>query len=289
MTKNFFLLGGYTKWSKKLKNKFYNFGHKAAAYSKFKQNNSELKKINYRTINSLQFVVLASDYKSNNNFLINLLKRNYSKAIFIEKPLFINKKQISAIKKLNRKNIVFTNHQHNYADSINNIIKFHKKNKKNWFIDVRFGKKGPSKINPILEWGPHVFSLLENFVSLKKFNIKIYKIIKSNRNFYNIKIKMKYKNNFINLLFGNNFSKKTYQLIYKTNGRKFIYNGKKIISSKENVKKNLTGNDPLSNCIKVFLGNKKKHFKKNFQNAVNSMSTLFIIEELYNKEFNYKF
>jgi|694.fasta_scaffold49051_1 hypothetical protein len=289
MTKNFFLLGGYTKWSKKLKNKFYNFGHKAVAYSKFKKNNSDLKKINYRSINSFQFVVLASDYKSNNNFLINLLKRNYSKYIFIEKPLSINKKQISVIKKLNRKNIIFTNHQHNYADSIKKIINYHKKNKKNWFIDLRFGKKGPSKINPILEWGPHVFSLLENFISLKKFDIKIYKIIKSNRNFYNIKIKMKYKNNFVNLLFGNNFQKKTYQLVYKTNGKKFIYDGKKNKLNKENIKKNLTSNDPLSNCIKVFLSNKKKHFKKNFQNAINSMSTVFIIEQLYNKKFNYKF
>lgn len=101
--KKFFLLGGYTKWSRKLKKKFYNFGLKSSAYSKFKENNSELKKINYRNINSFRFVVLASDYKSNNTFLINLLKRNYSKFIFIEKPISINKRQITLIKRLNRK------------------------------------------------------------------------------------------------------------------------------------------------------------------------------------------
>lgn len=287
--KKFFLLGGYTKWSRKLKKKFYNLGLKSSAYSKFKENNSELKKINYRNINSFRFIVLASDYKSNNTFLINLLKRNYSKFIFIEKPLSINKRQINLIKKLNKKNIIFTNHQHNYANSIKKIIKFHKKNKNKFFIDIKFGKKGPAKINPILVWGPHVFSLLENFINLKKSNIRIYKIIKSNRNFYNIKIKMEYKNNLVNLLFGNNFQKKTYQLVYKTNGKKFIYDGKKPKLQKENIRKNLTSNSPLSNCIKVFLSNKKKQFKKNFNNAVNSMSILFTIEELYNKKFNLRF
>lgn len=100
---------------------------------------------------------------------------------------------------------------------------------------------------------------------------------------------MEYKNNLVNLLFGNNFQKKTYQLVYKTNSKKFIYDGKKPKLHKEKIRKNLTSDDPLSSCIKVFLSNKKKHFKKNFNNALHSMSILFTIKELYKTKYNFRF
>ena len=285
----FFLLGGYTKWSKLLKKKISSLGYNPIAYSKYKKNNSELKKFDFKKINSFKFSILASNRYNNNKTLISLLKNNYKKPIFIEKPLSINQNQIKIIKNLNKNNNIFTNHQHIYSGPIEKIIKFHKKNKKKIDIFIKFGKKGPKGINPLLEWGPHVFSILGNFVDFQKVKTSIYKIKKNSKKYFNIKVKICNTNIHAHLIFGNNFNKKTYEFRYKTHKKQFFYNGTRPGSIIINNLNFFTKKNPLENSLNYFINNKKNIYKNNFNNAVNAMLYLFYIEKLYKKKFNFKF
>ena len=93
-------------------------------------------------------------------------------------------------------------------------------------------------------------------------------------------IKLVKKNIKITLVFGNNFPQKTYSLKY-LNGKNLLeYNGLKpnyLIKNKKlfMIEKNL----PLQKSIMIFLKNKKKTFKDNFNNSIKTMNDIYLLKK----------
>jgi len=281
---SYLLCGGYRKWSKNLQKNFAHHDFKSITYSKIASNNSDIKFFDYTLIKKLKFSVLASDRYSNNKYLIRLLHNNYKKPIFFEKPLSCTVAQLYKIKKLNLSNQIFINHQHTFTKAIDKIANFHNQNKSSndIKIQIKFGKKGPEKDNQLLEWGPHVFSILNKLEDIRSYKFTYFSIKKKTKKKYNIHVKLVKRNIKISLVFGNNFPKKIYSLRYLNGNNLLEYNGLKpnyLIKNKKllMVEKIL----PLQKSIVAFLNNNKKNFKDNFKSSVKTMNDIYLLKKKF--------
>lgn len=239
---NYGIFGGATRWGRVL---IKNFNEKNCKLiftsSKFIKNNKNL--LDFRKIpKNTNFIVIATNPHKN----LKLLNLFTDKNIFCEKPILTNYKNFKKIKK--RKKIIFCNYQHIYSDPIN----FFKKkllNKKNYSIQIRFGKNGKErKVLTSYEWLTHPLSIIF-YLGVNLNNVII----------DNVNYKSKYKQNFsiqnksINILSGNNFKKKEYSIRMQIKNKTYFYNAAKPLQCYVNKKKITFARFPLQSSVNKFL------------------------------------
>ena len=164
---------------------------------------------------------------------------------------------------------------HTFNDNLIKLVKLLNKRKKT-IINISLGKNGPIIKNSsiLMEWGPHILSII-NFV----LNNKQYKLVKSkiylskNSQKCNYYLEFKYKNIIITSLFGNNFKRKITNIIVKQFKKTLIYKDKKLkIINNNNIKeKNYQKNLPLVNSIVHFISCCK--INKYFNNKIHEEIT----------------
>jgi len=250
---NYGIFGGATRWGRVL---IKNFDEKKCKLiftsSKFIKNNKnilDLRKIPKTT----DFIIIATNPHKN----LKLLNLFSDKSIFCEKPILSNYKNFKKIK--TRKKFIFCNYQHIYSEPIN-FLKRQLLNKKNFSIEIRFGKNGKErKVLTSYEWLTHPLSIIF-YLGVNLNNVII----------RNINYKSKYKQNFsiknknINILSGNNFKKKEYSIRIQIKNKTYFYNAVKPLECYINNRKIFFTQSPLQSSIQKFLSflSKPKIYKK---------------------------
>jgi hypothetical protein len=260
---NYGIFGGATRWGKVL---IKNFNKKKCKLiftsSKFIKNNNK-NILDIRKIpKNVDFIIIATNPYKNFKLLNLFLDKN----IFCEKPILPNYKNFKNIKI--RKKLIFCNYQHIYSNPIN-FFKRQLSNKKNYSIEIRFGKNGKERKVPVsYEWLTHPLSIIF-YLGVNLNNV----IIK------NVNYKSKYKQNFsiqnknINILSGNNFKKKEYSIRMQIKDKTYFYNAVKPLHCYINNKKFFFSQSPLQSSIIKFLSflRKPKIYKKEI--ALNMLIT----------------
>ena len=239
---NYGIFGGATRWGKVL---IKNFSEKKCKLiftsSKFIKNNKNI--LDLRKIpKNINFVIIATNPHKNLR-LLNLFSDKY---IFCEKPILPNYKNFKKIKI--RKKFIFCNYQHIYSDPIN-FLKRQLLNKKNYSIEIRFGKNGKErKVLTSYEWLTHPLSIIFYL------GINLNNVIVNDTNY-----RSRYKQNFsihnknVKIVSGNNFKKKEYSIRVQVKNITYFYNAVKPLEFNVNKKKIFFTRTPLQSSISKFL------------------------------------
>lgn len=267
---------GYGKWGKNifqtlLRNKKININSickkniKYFYIQKYKGEifNSYKKAIN----NKIDAVFIATP--ADTHFKIVKYALENKKHVFVEKPVCLNNKNFKVLKQIARKNaLVFhVDYIHTFNQNLYELTKKfnNKKNNKDKVnIKISLGKNGPirNKDFILMDWGPHVFSIINFILNNNKYktnNISILKNHKNNK--INFLLKTKYKNFIVDAFFGNNFSRKITEISITQKKLKYVYKDKFLLIRNKILfnKKNYQTKTPLENSIDQFV----KYCKKN--------------------------
>ena len=215
---------------------------------------------------------------SETHFKIAKFALEQKKNVFVEKPICFKNKEFNILLNLAKKNklILHTNYIHTFNENFNQLVKKFNKIKslkEKIIVNIILGNDGPirKKTSVLMDWGPHIMSIM-NFIT-NNINIKLYDyyiIQSSNKNKQNIYLNFKNKNFEIYTLFGNNFEKKICRVEISQNNYNFTYTDKHLITKKN--KKNYQKYSPLENSINHFINSCNK--KVFFSEKINEKITL---------------
>tara|TARA_B100000929_G_scaffold281095_1_gene259721 strand:- start:133 stop:1029 length:897 start_codon:yes stop_codon:yes gene_type:complete len=210
---------------------------------------------------------------SETHFQIAKYALTHKKHIFIEKPVCFNNKEYQVLTNLAKENllILHVNYIHLYNENFTSLINIYnqRKNNEKTFIKILLGNNMPirKKTNVLMDWGPHIFSILNYILNScccdlisSKINSKT-----NNKSKCNIYLKFKYKNIYIKALFGNDFKKKNTYISISQNFNRYEYRDSysKIIQNKKTKEINFQSKSPLENSISQFIRSfKNKNDKK---------------------------
>ena len=212
---------------------------------------------------------------SESHFAIVKYALERKKNVFVEKPICFKQKQFKLLQKLAKKNklLLHINYIHLFNNNFISLIKnFNKNNnnKKKYSINILLGKKGPirKKTSIIMDWGPHILSMINYILNNNKYIINHAKIVSKNNelNTYNVFLNLSYKSIEAQIIFGNKFNKKQTKLnIISDHGIYKYLDSNSIIIKKNNIKKIIKNKkSPLENSIENFSKKiKLKKFKSN--------------------------
>ncbi len=291
---------GYGKWGKNIfntiiKNKNINLEYIAKKNTKnftipnFKKKivQSYSKAIN----NRVDAVFIATPSES--HFKIAKKALIQKKHVFIEKPVCLFNKDFIELKKIALKNslVLHINYIHLYNE---NLIKLKNLIKKisqidKYKIKILFGNNGPvrKKISPLMDYGPHIFSIVNFLLNTNKYQLKKKEInFNKNKTKANIYLKFKYKKTIIESHFGNNFKNKKMKIEIETKKNIYNYLDKYLIIKnlkKKIIKKNYQKKTPLENSVNNFLKSCNK--KLPYRDLINDKITKNL-ENLENKLFD---
>ena len=249
-------------------------------FRKRKIRNSKFKLLSKKNLkeNNIEVAVVCTPVKT--HFSISKFLIENKIPLILEKPA-ANK--LSEIKKLiqissKHKAVVFVNHSDLYNENFQFLLSKKKLIGKIRYIEARFGKydekyKDKNEL-PFMDWLPHVFALIFEFVqnieSLKIDTNKIKKIKKSY--FQELIISFKTANNIYGkITYSNNTKKKNRNLIVYGEKGKIIYDG---YSQKNNyllTKKTIKSTNFKNTPMQIILNKLHKYSKKN-----NLYSDLYI-------------
>lgn len=233
--------------------------------------------------NKIDAVFIASPPKTHFEIIKYALEKK--KDVFVEKPVCLNNKDFNKLKKLAEKNslVLHVDYIHQYNQNLIELAKRYKKNIKHKMktFNIKLGKNGPTRKKSfvLIDWCPHIFSII-NFI-LKDNNYKIIKskIDSSNNHKTNFYLEIKYKDININVLFGNNFKRKITLVKIRQGDVNYIYKDKKLsIKNKRSFSNiNYQNITPLENSIKKFLElsvNSKFVYDKLNDNVTHQLESL---------------
>ena len=267
---------GYGKWGKNIfkvlsKNKkakidsickkniknFSNFKFKGRVLNSYK------KAIN-KNINA---VFIATPPES--HFKIAKYALESKKNVFIEKPVCLSQKNYRLLIKIAKKNdLVFhIDYIHTYNQNLIKLVaqlNRRKQIKEKTYVKIFLGKNGPvrKKSLVLMDWGPHIFSIINFIFKHNKYKINKVSILKNSKNKkINFALNINYKNILIDAFFGNNFKNKITEININKKNSQYIYKDKIIITKNKNsfYKKNYQKITPLENSINQFIKSCKKN------------------------------
>ena len=278
---------GYGKWGKNIlkaleKNKTINIKSickkNIKKFTNTKYKNKILKSYLSAITDDIDAVFISTP--SETHFKIAKYALEQKKNVFVEKPICFKNKEFNILLNLAKKNklVLHTNYIHTFNENLNRLVKkFNKiKNlKKKNIVNIILGNDGPirKKTSVLMDWGPHIISMINLIINNSNIKLYDYYVIQSNyKNKQNIYLNFKNKNFDIYVLFGNNFEKKTCNVEITQNGNNFTYTDKYFISQKNNkkTKRNYQKFSPLENSINFFIKtcNKKLFYSEKINEKI---------------------
>tara|TARA_B100000029_G_scaffold511374_1_gene605263 strand:- start:9175 stop:10071 length:897 start_codon:yes stop_codon:yes gene_type:complete len=267
---------GYGKWGKNIF-KVLSKSNKVKIDSICKKNIKYFSnfKFNCRVLNSykkginkdINAVFIATPPES--HFKIAKYALESKKNVFIEKPVCLSQKNYRLLTKIAKKNdLVFhIDYIHTYNQNLIKLISKlnkSKQKKEKIYIKIFLGKNGPvgKKSLVLMDWGPHIFSIINFIFKHNKYKINKVNILKnSNKKKINFSLNINYKNIIIDAFFGNNFKNKITEININKKNSQYIYKDKILITKNNNsfYKKNYQKISPLENSINQFIKSCKKN------------------------------
>jgi len=218
------------------------------------------------------------------------------KNVFVEKPICFYNNEFQILKNLAKNNstILHVNYIHIYNENFSSMVEIYKKNKNSKEISVKIllGNNGPIRENTsvLMDWGPHVFSMINYILDNHNYELIKSKIIRKSNNKmkYNIYLRFKYQNIYIYTLFGNDYKNKNTNVTISRGIDKFVYSDTSSNITMQNQSRinNFQNKSPLENSIGKFI--KACEEKKSYENILLDIIT-YQLEKIQSQLFEQSF